>query len=541
MKCRRCHAGAGMGGSVDDGSWRSLLDAHPGAVVAAIDAKGRMTAVPDSIPVGSHPRFERASGFDLVDPRDQPVVIAAWTRAQVEPVVQLEARLLGDADGAVSTLLFVDLRADHGVHLVIADARDPARVLAAADEVGARGRHIGHVERDAVGVFLDVDDAMTALVGWTRDELVGRRTLEFVHPDDMEQAIESWFAMRAGSAGRTRVRFRHAAGHYLWLEVTNRNLLDDPDVGRVRAEVVDISREMAELEALHASERLLQRLAGALPIGICHLRPDGEVVYSNPPFAQLLGSPATIEDLADRFAGADRRFVELAVEAALAGRESDLEVGVLHGFEERRCELTLRAMRNDGGDVDGVIVCTTDVTERSRLRAELEHRATHDALSGCLNRAATVAALERCLREHPRVAVAYVDLDRFKGINDDLGHAAGDEVLRIVAARLRGATRAGDVVGRIGGDEFVVISPQADGAFDVRAFAARLTASVCGDVRFARARIPVRASTGAVVSVAGDVDAEALLGRADAAMYDAKRRARRRSGVLAVLPAPGTR
>jgi diguanylate cyclase (GGDEF)-like protein len=140
-----------------------------------------------------------------------------------------------------------------------------------------------------------------------------------------------------------------------------------------------------------------------------------------------------------------------------------------------------------------------------------------------------VSALERSLREHQRVAVAYVDLDRFKSINDELGHAAGDELLRVVAARMRSVTRALDRIGRIGGDEFVVICPQGQGDFGVTALVERLSEAINGDVVFAKQRIPLRASVGAATSLPGELDAEALLSRADAAMYAVKRQNRRRA------------
>jgi diguanylate cyclase (GGDEF)-like protein len=111
-------------------------------------------------------------------------------------------------------------------------------------------------------------------------------------------------------------------------------------------------------------------------------------------------------------------------------------------------------------------------------------------------------------------------------VNDELGHAAGDELLRVAAARLRSVVRIDDRVGRMGGDEFVVISPQGTGPFEAAALRERLTDAVNGDVAFARQRIPLRASIGVALSEPGELDAEAVLSRADAAMYAAKRRAR---------------
>lgn len=173
------------------------------------------------------------------------------------------------------------------------------------------------MKRDATSVFLEVDDASITMLGWSRDELLGRATLDFVHPEDRNRAIEAWFVMRRGSdETNTRIRLRRADGQYVWLEISNDNHLDDSDDPCVLSQMVDISDEMAALEALHERERLLHRLAETLPIGICQLRPDGQVVH--------------------------------ALQQALQGRPRELVVGVVHGNEERRCELRLRTMAESG-------------------------------------------------------------------------------------------------------------------------------------------------------------------------------------------------
>lgn len=518
----------------------SILAEHPGALVAAVGDDTRIRPIPTSLPVGDHSRFDRSSGIDLVVPADQPAIIDAWRRAQVESVVQVKVRLLADP-GSVATLYFVDTRAEHGVHAVVIDVPNAERLLEGSDALAIRRRRAGHAKRDGIGVFLEVDEAMSALLGWSDEELVGAKTTDFVHPEDMDRAVESWLGMRAGGHSRVQARFRHADGRYLWLEVSNDNRLDDREAPCVASEFVDISPEMAELEALHDRERMLQRLAEALPIGICHLRPGGQVAYTNAPLVELLGPIADVGALAAVVIAGDRRLVLNAADRAMEGQPGDVEVGVVVGLQERRCELTFRPMTtSEAGAVDGVILCAADVTDRSRLRAELEHRASHDALSGCLNRAATVAALERALRDAEQVTVAYLDLDHFKAINDELGHAAGDEVLRVVAARLRGVTRVEDTLGRIGGDEFVVICPQGRDPIDATALAERFTVAVCGDVAFAKHRIPLTASIGVAVSRLNEYDADALLSRADAAMYEAKRRARRQSSPLKAVPRPAT-
>jgi diguanylate cyclase (GGDEF)-like protein/PAS domain S-box-containing protein len=504
----------------------SLLQRHPNALIAALADDARPVPVPSSVQLGGQREFEGRSGLAVIVPTDQLAFITAWERSLIEPVVTLDVHLSADPDRTV-TVYFVDARAEHGVHVLLAVADDPAFVLDAIAAHEATARPIAHVRKDAVSVILGVDHATTQLLGWQQEDLVGHRTVEFVHPDDVQRAIDSWMEMRSGDgSGHLRVRYRHAHGHYVWVEITNHNQLDDPEVGCVVAEMVDISVEMAQLEAMRDRERLLGRLAEALPIGICHLRPDGDVAYSNEPLTALLGPIDSVDTLMGRIAKGDRPSVELALERALLGQALSVEVGMVCGEEDRRCELTFRVLTSDSGSVDGVILCVADVTDRSRLRSELEHRASHDALSGCLNRASTVAALERALREWGQVAVAYLDLDHFKATNDRFGHAAGDELLRVAAARLRGAIRGDDQIGRIGGDEFVVICRQGHGDFDASALVDRLANAINGDVMFAKQRIPLRASVGAAVSEQGEIDAEAVLTRADAAMYEAKRRSR---------------
>lgn len=510
-----------------DAALRASLAEHPDAVVVAISANG-VVEMPASVELLDHRVFVGASALELLVPEDQVLVMEIWARAQTEPVVEVDVHLLSDPDH-LATLHLFDVRASHGAHIVVLEGQDMDAVRRSVDARAALRRHIAHLKRDAIATILEADDATTSLLGWTNDQLVGRATTDFVHPEDVASALENWLQMRSsGEVRRTRVRMRHAHGQYVWVEIVNHPHFDPPEGAYVISELVDISVEMAQLETLRNREQLLARLAEALPIGICHLRADHEVVYSNEPLVALLGEIDSIETMLHAVAPRDHAYLSAALEHAFEGRPGYVEVGVTSGPEERRCELTLRAIINDDGDVDGVIVCAADVTDRSRMRAELEHRATHDALTGCLNRAAAGTEIDRLLRDRREVVVAYIDLDRFKSINDEFGHAAGDEALRVAARRLHAATRPGDLVGRLGGDEFVVICTS-DGTLDAATLAHRLTAAINGVVTFARQRIPLWASVGAALSSADDIDFEAVLHRADAAMYLAKRRTMRQA------------
>jgi diguanylate cyclase (GGDEF)-like protein len=205
-------------------------------------------------------------------------------------------------------------------------------------------------------------------------------------------------------------------------------------------------------------------------------------------------------------------------------------VALCPGGEPRYCGIGLRALTADTGAVTGVIVCVTDVTEMVRARHELEHRATHDPLTGCHNRASTIALLVQVLADCPHekgTAAIFVDLDGFKQINDEYGHAAGDTVLQCVVACLTGAVRAGDVVGRLGGDEFLVICPEVDSLADAEGIGDKLAAAIRTEVRVAGIPVVPCGSVGVAWAQGGTGSAQELIAAADRAMYRSKKSRRR--------------
>lgn len=166
-------------------------------------------------------------------------------------------------------------------------------------------------------------------------------------------------------------------------------------------------------------------------------------------------------------------------------------------------------------------------TELRRERESFRHLALHDGLTGLANRRQIEAALAdtvaACVLHETPLAVLFVDLDDFKGVNDVHGHDAGDQVLVAVATALRLGTRSGDVVGRWGGDEFIVIAPSVTARSDVRAIAERVLSEFDGNVELTNGRsLPCRLSIGAVWSADGSEGSAGLVRRADEALYEAK-------------------
>jgi diguanylate cyclase (GGDEF)-like protein len=175
------------------------------------------------------------------------------------------------------------------------------------------------------------------------------------------------------------------------------------------------------------------------------------------------------------------------------------------------------------------------IRDRERLQEELAHQATHDSLTGLVNRLEGErligAALLRSREEGTLVGLLFVDLDHFKAVNDTHGHHAGDHVLQVTAARMEAHLTGRDVVCRFGGDEFVVLlDPVASESAAIEA-GERLVATVGQPIRYDEHELFVGASVGVALAEAGSIDGEELLGRSDGAVYRAK--AAGRGGVVA--------
>ena len=200
----------------------------------------------------------------------------------------------------------------------------------------------------------------------------------------------------------------------------------------------------------------------------------------------------------------------------------------------RRCSINVRALSDEAGGVNGAILCIDDITESARMRAELEDRATFDALTQCMNRASIMEELGALLARGVELGVVFVDLDGFKNVNDKYGHVVGDGVLVEAAARLRSALRGGDLIGRVGGDEFLVVCPGLCELKAVVSVATRISQTLLRDIisqtllrdiEVHDTRVRLKASTGVAMAHPG-VDIDALVASADHAMYASKRQGR---------------
>lgn len=503
----------------DDTAWKAVaaLLRDPAAIVGAITPNGLFTELPAELAHLEPRRMPGRSALDLVQTADNGAVIVAFERATTAGGSVVPVRLREPSAAPSGHLHFVDLRERLGVFIgVLVPSAQPARPATTSPAVDVTERpRFARVAKNEFSRFVAVDDAWCQMLGWTREELIGSRSLDLIHPDDQDLAVASWMDLQGTPGLGRRVRLRHLRkdGSWAWFEVTNHNLMQDPEHGCVRCEIVDISEEMAAHEQVRAREQLLHRLAEALPVGVIQLSSDGSVVYSNRQLPELLAVPvSTLADLLAAVGDDDRARAEAAFRSVLDGA-ADADVEVALAREDLRwCAVSVRRLDDGAGTTTGAVGCLTDTTDSARLRHELSHQATVDPLTRALNRTGSDAALaEAFVTPGAGVAVLFVDLDDFKTVNDELGHEAGDRLLVDVADALRAACRSGDTVGRVGGDEFLVVCRDV-GQEAARALHTRVEAGLPEGA----------ASVGLAWAPAGEGSPTELVAKADTAMYAAK-------------------
>lgn len=538
---------AARGGDVPaaEHALEALLARHPRAIVEAVQAESSPVPVPvpGSVPLRHHRLLEHDTLLDFVVPEDQPVVARLWAEARRRGISSGTVRRR-DEPSAPTMLYFVDARADHGVMMaLVTDEIAPDRTVIGEDRPPAPPSRLTRSTLDPAGTFISVDEGMIQVLGRPADDLVGRRALELVHPDDYDLTVATWIEMLehpdVPRREPMRMRMRHADGHYVWLEISHENRLADPDHRDVLSAGVDVTEEMSAHEAVRAREQLLADLVETMPVGLFHVATDGSLRYANERLREMTGvrDAATLDEQLARLAGDSRQRARRLAARALAGEGGDvlLTVRGQGGAGRRHWELRVRPLRDAAGTLIGATGSLEDVTARVVAHEDLEQQATRDPLTGCLNRAAVMRRLEESLRADgggrcTGTAVVFVDLDDFKSVNDRHGHARGDEVLAEVASRLRASVRGGDAVGRLGGDEFLVVCSGVASAADARRAGRAIAGRIRGGLQTMQDAAVVGATVGVAWTDAPHADAAELVARADADMYRAKRNGTSRAG-----------
>ena len=391
-------------------------------------------------------------------------------------------------------------------------------------------------------VILYANRQFASFVGVDRVDLVGRRLADLVPPEYSELVSENIRRRLSGepAAERYEIDMVGLQGQLSRLEISSTPVDFDHGSALLITGVEIIPTQTTP--ALHlggdgASEPQLLALQ-SLAEAIITTDKDGRINFLNPAAEQLTGGDAAaalgklLEEIVSLVDETDRRLLSDPVHQALtSGAPVNLSRRALllsrSNGSERSIELSASPIRNSAQELIGAVVLLHDVTEMRGLARQMSYQATHDALTGLVNRREFERRLEEAIESGHRGAgqhvLCYLDLDRFKLVNDTSGHLAGDSMLREVAKLLRDAVRDSDTVGRVGGDEFgtLLVGCPLDKA---RQIADDLTRSV-GEYRFVwKDKIfNIGVSVGLVEISRESGTLEELLAAADTACYVAKK------------------
>jgi diguanylate cyclase (GGDEF)-like protein/PAS domain S-box-containing protein len=377
------------------------------------------------------------------------------------------------------------------------------------------------------GVILEANRAFAGLLGEPREELLGEPLAE-IDLEFLGDEREGYLEALRGEGEVRDVPIHVAAGGTRRLQLISSRLVEyrgEPCILSVAKDITD--REEAQ-RRLEASERRYRRLFERNVAGTFRTALDGTILECNQAFAEMFGfdSPEEAQGRSARELYAtpgerNGRMERLREEDALVGAELELE---------RRDGSRLWVLENsflvDDGDGQPENMGTlVDITDRKQLEGRLERMAHRDSLTGLANRRRlreeAEQAIARADREGQRVGLIFLDLARFKRVNDTLGHAAGDEVLVMAAKRLESSMREADLAARVGGDEFAALVPGVEAEEDLRRVAERFDIRFSDPFRVEDATVHLDLRMGLALYPDHGSNFSELLSCADYAMYEA--------------------
>ncbi|MGH9946158.1 MAG: PAS domain S-box protein [Pyrinomonadaceae bacterium] len=417
--------------------------------------------------------------------------------------------------------------------------RESEAILAAAQRI----THLGSWELD----LANLEDLNKNEVRWSDEtyrifgyepgqvEVTNELFYNSVHPDDrkhvaqvLAEAVEQRKVFniehRAVLPDKSE-RILHGQAELIFDKRTNMPI-------KLLGTVQDITERRRTNAALHQSEYKLRTLFESMNEGLTQVDTDEVIEFVNDRLCEMTGY--TREELLGKvtldvfFDDEGRRIVKKENEQRQKGVSGQYEARIKRKSGEMLSVLVSGApVVNEKGIVTGTLGMFMDISERKRVEEQLFHDAFHDGLTGLANRARFMdhlsMTIERCRSRHSNYyAVLFLDFDRFKIINDSLGHAEGDELLKQIACRIETSTRTGDLAARLGGDEFVILLSEMLDADDAIEVAERILADLKNPFELNGNEVFITASIGIALSTTGHKCAEDMLRDADIAMYRAK-------------------
>jgi diguanylate cyclase (GGDEF)-like protein/PAS domain S-box-containing protein len=382
----------------------------------------------------------------------------------------------------------------------------------------------------AKGKLLYANPAAVTMMGaQTASQLIGRTMMDLVHPDHRQMAFHrAHQALMAGSPiERAQEKLLTLDGRTIDVDIQG-SLIQYQGETAIQINVQDVTQQLQ-------SDKRLQLLATVFSHareGIVITNAQGEIVEVNDTFTEITGY--TREDAVGQkphnLLASSRNSESFYAQRAAALESKGYWIGEVWSrrkngevFAEI---LTISAVKDADGTVQNYVALFTDITQQKEHQRQLEHIAHYDTLTGLPNRVLLAdrlqTAMANCQRQAASLAVAFLDLDGFKSVNDRYGHRTGDEFLVVLSQRMKEALRDEDTLSRIGGDEFVVVMSNLHGPQDYEPVLQRLLQAAANPVVIGHLSLQVSTSIGVTLYPQDGSDADVLLRHADQAMYVAK-------------------
>ncbi|MGC3983198.1 MAG: EAL domain-containing protein [Steroidobacteraceae bacterium] len=395
---------------------------------------------------------------------------------------------------------------------------------------------------DAQWTMEYVSQGCERLTGYKAEELLLNRRISYesiVDPQDrasIRQCINA--ALQQRQRFEVEYRIIHSDGSVRWVWERGAGVFaGDGRLMAIEGIVQDVSDHKHAYQALREAERRYHSLFDNAIEGIFRTKPEGQYLDANPALARIYGYDSSEELMrtlcdirAQLYVDAGRReeFMRIIkARGSISGFESQVyrKNGDIIWISENA-----RAISDDDGTVLYYEGTVEDITERKLYEARIEQQANYDTLTGLANRSLLQDRLQQAILTAAtygtRLAVVFVDLDRFKYINDSLGHQMGDSLLRVMAQRFKSCVRDSDTVARLGGDEFVLLLNGLSEADGVASSMERMLEVIAQPWSTEQGVFDVTCSVGVALYPDDGQDAQTLLKHADSAMYRAKERGR---------------
>jgi diguanylate cyclase (GGDEF)-like protein/PAS domain S-box-containing protein len=386
------------------------------------------------------------------------------------------------------------------------------------------------------GHFVYVSQLYQKLIGYPEEELIGRNSLTNIYPEDRElvrqQAIKR---LKRELFDPYEYRYVRKNNEIIWVLETITPIKYKGERATLGS-FMDITIYKLMERALRQSEEKYRTILESIHEGYFEVSLDGNLTFINDSMCRIAG--CSREEL---LGSNHQRFTDkITAKKVFRAFNKVYRTGnPIESFdwqvigkngEERQVEASISLRNDSGGKPVGFKGILRDITERKRMEQKLNHMATHDALTGLPNRLMFSEILNHAIiraKHHQlQLAVFFIDLDRFKSINDSLGHDAGDQLLKKMATRFKQSLRTRDIIARLGGDEFIILTEDIEDLNQVEALAQKIHSTVIQPIVLMDEECRVTTSIGISLYPRDGEDEQTLMKNADMAMYLAKEEGR---------------